>query len=68
MIRSRVLVIDDDRSALDTTRAQLAAEPYDLTCAHGGREALQLVGQEPPDLVICDLAMPDVDGLEVCRT
>ncbi|HSS02333.1 MAG TPA: response regulator [Kofleriaceae bacterium] len=63
----RVLVIDDDPAALQTTRAQLMPESYDVTLASSGVAALDHLAREPGDLVICDLMMPGLDGYEVSR-
>jgi signal transduction histidine kinase/DNA-binding response OmpR family regulator len=63
--RSRVLVVDDD----PLTRSQIAAwageEGFELGMARDGREALQAIAQQPPDLVILDLRLPHVSGDEV---
>jgi DNA-binding NarL/FixJ family response regulator len=63
----RVLVIDDDRMALQTTEAQLLPEGYELQLETGGAGALERLTHEPSDLVICDLMMPEIDGHAVCR-
>lgn len=62
-----VLVIDDDPAALQITRAQLLPEGYELTLVGSGAAALERLGGEPPDLVICDLMMPGLDGYAVSR-
>lgn len=63
----RVLVVDDDPAALQTTQAQLLPEGYEVTLAAGGAAALEHLAREPGDLVICDLMMPGLDGYEVAR-
>lgn len=62
-----ILVVDDDPSALITTRAQLHAENFELRMCAGGADAMAQLAQAPADLVICDLRMPRIDGLAVCR-
>jgi two-component system response regulator MprA len=63
----RVLVVDDDRAVRDALRRVLTLAGYDVQCAAGGAEAIELVVQAIPEAVVLDLSMPDVDGLEVCR-
>lgn len=63
----RVVVIDDDLVTRQTIAVQLQQEGFDLTLVDGGVEALELLGSEPVDLVICDLMMPEVDGYAVTR-
>ncbi len=63
----RVLVVDDDPKITAFLRRSLALEGYDVTVANSGTEALRIVGAAPPDLMVLDIMMPDVDGLEVCR-
>ena len=65
--RPRVMVIDDEPSALLTTQAQLTPEGYELVLEQSGAAALRHLDTEPVDLVICDVTMPGVDGLAVCR-
>jgi DNA-binding NarL/FixJ family response regulator len=62
-----VLVIDDDPAALQITQVQLRPEGYDVALVGGGAAALERLPGEPPDLVICDLMMPDLDGYAVSR-
>jgi len=61
----RILVVDDDPATLEMLRATLREEGFDVTSAHGGIEALAVARRTPPDLVICDLLMPDLDGFGV---
>jgi len=63
----RVLVVDDDEHIAASVRRALVYEGYDVDIAADGRAALMLVAEAPPDLVILDIMLPGVDGLEVCR-
>lgn len=64
---TKVLVIDDDPSLLKALRIGLTARGDDVLVAHSGTEAINQVALATPDLVILDLGLPDLDGLEVCR-
>ena len=61
-----VLVVDDAPSNLSILTDTLRAE-YDVRIAASGSEALRLVNENPPDLILLDIVMPDMDGYEVCR-
>ncbi|MBK6886169.1 MAG: response regulator transcription factor [Tetrasphaera sp.] len=63
----RVLVIDDDPTILRTLRINLRARAFDVETVTNGRDALNAVRDSPPDVVVLDLGLPDVDGLEVLR-
>jgi two-component system response regulator MprA len=63
----RVLVVDDERAVRGSVRRALALEGYQVSEAAGGREALDALRERVPDVVVLDVLMPDVDGLEVCR-
>ncbi len=63
----RILVIDDDRKITDALRRGLAYQGYRVDVAHGGDEGLELARRWAPDVVILDILMPGIDGLEVCR-
>ena len=63
--RVRVLAIDDDPGARALVVNALRPEGFDVVAAASGREALELALADPPELVICDLLMPDMDGYEV---
>lgn len=62
-----VLVVDDEPTLVATLRYNLEREGYKVVAAIGGEEALALARSERPDLMILDLMLPSVDGLEVCR-
>jgi len=62
-----VLVIDDESAIRRTLTAGLEARGYEVRTAVTGEEGLSVLATHPPDLVILDLGLPDVDGVEVCR-
>ncbi|GAC1396574.1 MAG: response regulator transcription factor [Chloroflexota bacterium] len=62
-----ILVVDDDRKITDALRRGLAYQGYRVTVAHSGAEGLELARMRAPDVVILDILMPGIDGLEVCR-
>ncbi|HYP40780.1 MAG TPA: response regulator transcription factor [Chloroflexia bacterium] len=63
----RVLVVDDDARIRDSLKRQLAYEGYNVALAAGAQEAFAHISDSPPDLVILDLMLPGMDGLEICR-
>jgi two-component system response regulator MprA len=63
----RVLVVDDEPALRSAVQRALALERYDVAMAQDGREALDRLAAEELDAVVLDIAMPHVDGLEVCR-
>lgn len=67
MHRPRILIVDDDPAIIKFVSANLKAEDYETLAAMNGTEALEFVESELPDLVILDIMMPEVDGVEVCR-
>ncbi|MHB1134941.1 MAG: response regulator transcription factor [Chloroflexota bacterium] len=67
MDRKHILTIDDDASVTKMLKRALVYEGYDVSVAQDGKEGLAVAQVRPPDLVILDVMMPEVDGLEVCR-
>ncbi len=67
MKRPRILVVDDEPDLVELVRHRLARERYDVATAGDGEAALREVRRRVPDLVILDLMLPGIDGLEVCR-
>ncbi len=64
---ARVLVVDDDRALLRAMKVGLAAKGHEVAVAASGREGLAKVAEEAPEVVVLDLGLPDLDGLEVCK-
>jgi len=64
---SRVLIVEDDSDIAELVARYLDKAGFSTERAASGREALQTIAAKPPDLVILDLMLPHVDGLEVCR-
>ncbi len=67
MAQERILVVDDDSSVTGVLRRGLGYEGYKVDVASSGKEALDRARDRPPGLVILDIMMPGMDGLEVCR-
>ncbi len=67
MAHERILVVEDEPEILELVRYHLAREGYRVCCATSGEEALDAVHRDRPDLVLLDLMLPGIDGLEVCR-
>ena len=63
----RILVVDDDPDILQFVRMNLEMDGFDVELAGGGREALEKVAADPPDLMLLDVMMPEMDGLTVLR-
>jgi two-component system phosphate regulon response regulator PhoB len=66
--KPRVLVVEDEQDLQDLLRYNLMREGMDVICADSGERALELARQKMPDLILLDLMLPGVDGLNVCRT
>jgi len=64
---TRVLVVDDEPQILRALRINLRVRDYEVHVAATGAEALEMAGRYPPDLVILDLGLPDLDGVEVIQ-
>jgi DNA-binding response OmpR family regulator len=63
---AEILVVDDDRKTADLVRLYLERAGYQVRVAHDGERALELAAERGPDLLVLDLMLPKVDGLEVC--
>lgn len=67
MQRRTVLVVDDEEAIAEAVRARLESEGFRVLVAHDGPEAVRRHREDRPDLVVLDLMLPGMDGLEVCR-
>jgi DNA-binding response OmpR family regulator len=67
MASSTVLVVDDEPRILDFLAENLRADEYDVLTAGSGGEALDLLGDSRPDVVLLDVVLPDMSGFEICR-
>jgi len=67
MAKTKVLVVEDDEDILELVRYHLAREGLQVVCAANGQTGLTHAKEETPDLIVLDLMLPDVDGLEICR-
>ncbi len=64
---ARILVVDDEPDVAELVQTILAAEGHEVEVATGGRRALARVLEEPPDLLVLDLMMPEMDGFQVLK-
>ncbi len=67
MPNQKILVIDDEEDILELVKYNLSKEGFLVTCATNGEQALKLAAELLPDLIILDLMLPGIDGLDVCR-
>ena len=67
MANEKILVVDDDTNICELLRLYLTKEGYQVTTANDGEEGLEKFNQIKPDMVLLDVMMPGLDGLEVCR-
>lgn len=67
MSAQKILVVDDEPDILELVEFNLVKEGFQVMTARNGKEALQIARQNPPDLVLLDVMMPEMDGMETCR-
>jgi DNA-binding response OmpR family regulator len=65
--KTKIFVVDDDRKIVDLVRAYLEKDGYRVLIAYDGLQALEMARQERADLMVLDLMLPGMDGLDVCR-
>ena len=65
--RTRVLVVDDEPAILRAVSRALASRGYVVRQADTGQKALDMIASDPPEIVLLDLCLPDIDGVDVCR-
>jgi len=63
----KILVVDDERDIVDLISYSLTKEGYQVYQAHNGKEGIEVAKQVNPDLIILDVMMPEMDGIEACR-
>ena len=68
MARNKVLLVDDEPKVCELIKAYLIKDDYDVIVAADGKAAIEQAQLHNPDLIILDLNLPELDGLEVCRT
>jgi formate hydrogenlyase transcriptional activator len=66
-VKGSLLVVDDDLSARQTMETFLTHEGYEVRCAPNGQTALMFAREDPPELILLDIRLPDLDGFRVCR-
>lgn len=67
-LRHKILVIEDEKRIANFVSAILTANQYDTVLASGGREACSMISSHCPDLIILDMGLPDMDGMEIIRS
>lgn len=67
MANEKILVVDDEEHILELIKFNLESAGYQVVTAENGEDALRLCSEEKPDLVLLDIMLPGIDGLEVCR-
>jgi two-component system, OmpR family, alkaline phosphatase synthesis response regulator PhoP len=66
--KARILVVDDEEDIAEVISYNLAKEGYEVECAHTGESALERLTKEKPDILLLDLMLPGIDGLDVCKS
>ena len=67
MAKAKILVVDDEKDIIELLSYNLELERFKVISATDGEKALELVSKERPDIIILDLMLPGIDGLDVCR-
>ncbi|MFC1645758.1 two-component system response regulator [Candidatus Omnitrophota bacterium] len=66
-VKKKILIVDDEPGCLEMFKARLEASGYEVVCASGGRQGLELAEKDKPDLILLDIFLPDIGGFKVCR-
>ena len=66
-MRRRILLVEDTRTMLMVEQMMLAGQGFEILTAENGEEGLKRVDAAPPDLILADIVMPVMDGIEMCR-
>ena len=68
MSKEKILVVDDEEDILELVRYNLFKNGYQVTCVSSGELAMQKLKEETPHIILLDLMLPEMDGLDVCRS
>ena len=66
-MKKKILLVDDTETVLMTEKLMLAGQNFDVSVARNGLDALERISSEPPDLVLLDVVMPILNGIETCK-
>jgi CheY-like chemotaxis protein len=66
-VNERILVVDDTPANIQTVAAILKGQGYQLSVATNGKQALEVIEKVRPDLILLDVMMPELDGIETCQ-
>ena len=67
MTAKKILIVDDEKNMLDVLRKKMKEDGYEVLLATNGQEAGEKIFQEHPDLILLDILLPKVSGIEVCK-
>src|ERR1019366_50585 len=67
MAKKKILVVEDDKDISELITYNLEREGYDIACLYDGSQVVDFVHKRKPELIILDLMLPEVDGIEICR-
>lgn len=67
MSKEKILVVDDEEDILELVRYNLVKDGYRVTCVSSGEQAIQKLREETPNVILLDLMLPGMDGLDVCK-
>ncbi|MGX8774192.1 MAG: response regulator transcription factor [Bacillota bacterium] len=66
MLKKNILVVDDEPSITELVKLYLEKEDFDIRVAHNGTDALNEIENDPPDLIVLDVMLPDINGVDLC--
>jgi two-component system alkaline phosphatase synthesis response regulator PhoP len=66
-LKPKILLVDDEPDILEFLSYNLRKEGYDIITANNGKDAIEIAAKELPQLIVLDVMMPDMDGIETCR-
>lgn len=65
--KTSILLVEDEKNICDFISTSLSAQDYKITETHSGKEALPIITSQCPDLILLDLGLPDMDGMEIIK-